>query len=332
MRKMKGRKGPKPMKTTNLVASISITLTLAAAGCASHTPAPASAWEVRFDAAAGQLPEGLAVRDGVTYVGMATLQEVVRSVDGVTEPFATFPRLGQGQGFLTGLTFDAQGNLYAGLASFTPDVQTGIYRVPASGGAATLFATHAEMAFPNDLLWNDGSLYVTDSMAGAIWRINPGPGSSTTVERWLVDPILTGDPSVCAPDEVGFGIGANGIEVGPDGAFYVAVTDRATLVRIPRQDGVAGTPAPLAAPNCALLEGADGLVWRDGAFVVASNRIDRIVRVDLDGTATALVDRGDLDFPASIVATDDGVLVTNFGLLRATSGAARPGLLHINLP
>lgn len=328
------------MKTTNLAASITITITititLAAAGCGG-TLAPTPVWEARFDAAAGQLPEGLAVRDGVTYVGMATQQQVVRSVDGVTEPFATFPRLGQGQGFLTGLTFDAQGNLYAGLASFAEDVQTGVYRVPASGGAATLFATHPEMAFPNDLLWDDdGFLYVTDSMAGAIWRVDASSGASSgsgaTVEKWLADPILTGDPVVCAPDEVGFGIGANGIEVGPDGALYVAVTDRAMLVRIPRQDGVAGTPAPLAAPNCALLEGADGLVWRDDAFIVASNRIDRIVRVDLDGTATALADRGDLDFPASVVATDDGVLVTNFGLLRAASGAARPGLLRIDLP
>ncbi|HZO16971.1 MAG TPA: hypothetical protein VFB62_27030, partial [Polyangiaceae bacterium] len=106
-----------------------------------------------FDAATGELPEGLALRDDNAYVGFATLGAVVSvsTMGGEPASYAQATGLPADNVFLTGLTFDAQGQLYAAVPSFVMNPAPGVYRAPAGGGDATLFATDAAMFFPSGL-------------------------------------------------------------------------------------------------------------------------------------------------------------------------------------
>jgi hypothetical protein len=55
---------------------------------------------------------------------------------------------------MLGLNFDKKGMLYAAIASLSPELKSGVYRLPAgSAGKATLFASYRNMTFPNDLLF-----------------------------------------------------------------------------------------------------------------------------------------------------------------------------------
>lgn len=281
---------------------------------------------ISFDLSANQLPEGLAVRDAETFVGMAIAQKVVRLSSNGEETFATYPTLPEGKGFLTGLSFAPDGALWAGLASFDPSVTTGIYTVDGEGGDASLHATIEGMAFPNDLAWmSDGSALVSDSIAGVIWRVT-AEGNTT---QWLKDDLLKGAPLVCAPDEVGFGIGANGLDFGPDGALYIAVTDRAQVLRVEVENGDAGAVTPVNETNCELLEGVDGINAGPEGIIAAVNRTNQLSLISYDGEVSSLSRSELLDFPASIVAQDDGFLITNFGLISAGSGKAQVGLVRL---
>ena len=117
---------------------ITLALVSFATACATTPPAKLSAEVVTaFQPAQGQLPEGLAVRDGTRYVGFAPGAAVV-AVDphGVVTPYATVPSTAGGsKGYTLGLAFDPAGQLYVAQASFDPSVVPGIFRVPVGGGA-----------------------------------------------------------------------------------------------------------------------------------------------------------------------------------------------------
>lgn len=265
------------------------------------------------------------MRGGTAYAGFAGSGQIV-AVDlatGAATPYATLPAPVAGKGFVTGLALRGD-ELFGGLASFVPEVQAGIYRaVP--GGAPVLFASHAEMAFPNGLAFDaGGQLYVTDSAAGAVFRVSP----AGEVRRWVASPLLAGGKDGCGAGGVGvpFDIGANGIALA-DGAVVVTNTDRGSLVRIPIQpDGAAGTPAEIAGPSCAELNGADGLtVAPDGDYLVAVNHQDELVRIDRAGHITTLLAGDPLDFPASVTFVDGALYIGNFAFLDARN----PGILQV---
>ncbi len=284
-----------------------------------------------FDPAAGELPEGVAVKGGFAYVGFAPLGEIARVDlrDGKAERFAKLPKPVPNKGFLTGLAFGGDGLLYAALVSFDPSVQPGIYRVPAAGGDATLFAKHPDMAFPNGLAFDAaGSLFVSDSGAGAVFKVDAAGETSA----WASGDLLAGDKGDCGGSGNAFSIGANGLVL-HDGALYTTNTDRGSLVRIAiGPDGSSGRPEPFAGPDCAALAGADGLTATDdGAFVVAVNRQNKIVRVTGNGAVEIVASGGaELDFPASVDWDGETMLATTFALANASTGKpARPGLLAL---
>src|SRR3984957_7845930 len=146
----------------------------APAGGKAAAPTPAAAGDAgprmltAFDPAAGELPEGVATRDGFAYVGFPPLGEIAK-VDLTTGGRAPVPKLPKpvpNKGFMTGLTFGPDGQLYAAPVSFDPSVQPGVYRVSAAGGDATLFAKDPKMVFTNGLVFDSsGALFVTDSAA-----------------------------------------------------------------------------------------------------------------------------------------------------------------------
>ncbi len=291
--------------------------------------APALALVLRFDASAGELPEGLAVTPEAAFVGFAPTSRIMR-VDAATAavtPFGQLPTPIAGKGFMTGLASAPTGDIYAGLASFVPEVQAGIYRIPKSGGTAALFAKDAALPFPNALAFDsDGSLWVTDSGTGSVFRIDPAGNA----RRWASGAALTGQKDACGGAGPGFAIGANGLVVEHD-AVYVVNMDQATLLKIPRNAaGGAGAPVVLAGPDCEALGGADGLTRApDGSFVIAVNRQNKLVRVDPDGGISTLVSGPPLDFPATVAYRGSTLFATNFALKNASTGKpALPGLLR----
>ncbi len=330
----------------SLVSSLRLTFALIAlSGCAAETSAddggasdetssdvvaaPAAPRTVSaFDGSKGELPEGLAIKDGVAYVGFAPTGtiEKIDLASGKRTSFAQLPHPVPNKGFMTGLAFDRAGTLYAALVSFTPEVKAGIYAVPARGGDAKLFASHAEMSFPNGIAFaNDGAMLVTDSGRGAVFRIAKS-GSATI---WAEGPELRGQQDYCgAGVGAGFDIGANGIAVrGND--VIVANNDKASLLAIPvGKDGRAGATKVLA-QDCNWLGGADGIaVDRNDDIVVATNRLGRVVRVSQKG-AIHTVTEG-LDFPASVTRANDRLYVTSFALANASSGKpAHPALVSV---
>ena len=312
-----------------IAATAALGILACAAGCGSQWPAsPLAVSEVtRLDGGKGQMSEGLAVRGGTAYLGYVASGEVVAvNIDsGAVEPYGSLPQPVAGKGFVAGLAVRGD-DLYAALVSFVPEVQAGIYRMTGAGGPAQLFAKHAEMAFPNGMAFDDaGQMYVTDSAAGAIFRVS----TTGEVTRWLADPLLTGGKDSCGAGKgvgVPFDIGANGIVI-DDHTMFVSNTDRAEILRIEIQkDGSAGAPGVLVPPNCAELSGADGLALApDGDLIVAVNHLNKLVRVDREGGVTPLASGDPLDFPASLAFAGDGLYISNFAFL----DAKRPALLLI---
>jgi len=249
---------------------------------------------------------------------------------GASTAFGQLPAPVSGKGFMTGLAQSAAGDVYAGLASFVPEVQAGIYRIPKEGGRATLFAKDAALPFPNALAFDaDGSLWATDSGTGSVFRID----AAGHAERWATGDALTGDKDGCRGQGPGFAIGANGLVVERD-AIYVVNMDRATLVKIPRgAAGRAGTPSVVAGPDCDALGGADGLARApDGAFVVAVNRQNKIVRVTTAGRVETIASGPPFDFPATVAYRGTTLYATNFALKTASAGQpASPGIVRIGL-
>ena len=301
---------------------IALALVSFATACATTPPAKLTAEVVTaFQPAQGQLPEGLAVRDGTRYVGFAPGAAVV-AVDprGAVAPYATVPSTAGGsKGYTLGLAFDGDGRLYIAQASFDPSVAPGIFRVPAGGGSATApWAADPAMTFPNGLAFaSDGSLFVADS-TGVVFRI----AASGAVTTWKSDPLLVGDPKAC-PGVLPIAIGANGIVVTASDV-WVTNTDHGALIRIPiRGDGTAGD-ATAVVSDCALA-GADGLALADdGSFVAAINGQNEIARITQDGKHSLIVSGKPLDFPASVVLDGPITWVTDAAFVSAQTQGATP--------
>lgn len=286
-----------------------------------------------LDASAYELPEGLAVHGDGLLIGFAFTGAVesLALTSGARAPFGAAPPPPPNTSFMTGLTTDAEGRVYAAYVSFTADATPGVYRADAAGGELELFATHPQMVFPNGFAWgDDGALYVTDSAVGGVFKID---GSGTT-ELWLTDPLLAGSLEACGPHG-DIAVGANGV-VRSDGALVIASSDQALVVRVPiLPDGSAGALSTLVGPDCERLAGIDGLTLDDdGTLLAAINRQNRVVAIDAGGAITTLAEGAPLDFPASLELAGSGearaLYVTSFALGAFLSGGEpHPAIVKI---
>ena len=338
-----------PVKRTKTLSKVigitiaSVLLCVAIACSSPREPGP-SELLVKFDVAQGQLPEGLAVSSDALYVSMAPTSQLFRvTLDGKADLISQLPQYPAGQGFTTGVALDQQENIYVALASFAPEVQTGIYLVPPSGGEAKLFASSDEMILPNGLAFDeDGNLFVTDSFANAVFKI----GSNGTVNRWVEDDLLKGDGNFCPPNELELDVGANGLAFDGAGNLFVLNTDKATIVRIPvNKQGTAGVPEIFVGPDCENLEGGDGIaIDKEGNLYVGANRINKLVKISEKGEITVLETGGLLDFPANVAfgSGDESstLYIANFALISSQQGggsgpnlvAKDVGIKGISLP
>jgi len=142
----------------------------------------------------------------------------------------------------------------------------------------------------------DGTLYVTDSAAGSIWRMRPGEKK----------PALFG--------AAGAARGANGIAVAPDGTVYVTLS-----TGIGRVDPKDGSLVRLAQPDSVVSGGIDGLYWHEGDLVGVQNSTNpgRVIRLRLG-------DRG---------RRIDGLVVLQShhhpAFVEPTTGAIADGAIHV---
>ncbi|MDQ4067220.1 MAG: hypothetical protein M3114_06495, partial [Thermoproteota archaeon] len=262
------------------------------------------------------------LNENLTVGNIITIESLINGT--IFTEVGSWPDIPQNKGFMTGLAFDAQENLYAAIASQTPEVKSGVYRIEPDGGNATLFATHPKMQIPNVLVFDEaGQLYISDSGAGTIFLVPPFvQPNGTTVTEWLTHPLLHGNSTFCpnTPD-LQINVGANGMVLDRNKAsLFVANTDRASIIRIPiGLNGSAGEPEVFVVPDCENLAGADGMVIdeRTNDLIIAVNKLDKIVRVSIDNrTISAVASGGVLDFPASLAIKgefgDSGNLLGQF--------------------
>ena len=244
-----------------------------------------------YDPDAGELPEGIAIdKRGRIYLTMAPLGELRRiDTDGSEHVVAQLP-VGGGNGAL-GLAVDAPGNVYVAVHTNDPATQ-GVYRVTPAGDVSRLPGSE-QIGFANGVAFGDeGTLYVTDTIRGAVWAIPKG-GSA---ELWVEGPLFTGTGDAPPP----FPIGANGITYRL-GTVFVTNTEQASIVSIPvNDDGSAGEPSILIQDPA--LGGSDGIAADvHGDLYVPVIGQSTLVRVAGDGSGVeVLADKDDgLDYASS---------------------------------
>lgn len=204
---------------------------------------------ITYDPAAGEFPVGVAVdKVGNVWVSLQPICQVRRYTPDWQESLritlVSDCTNGAGTG---GLAVDATGVVYATVVGPNEAVR-GVYAIEPSGTFHRLPGTE-QMVFPNAIAFdhNNGTMYVTDSTLGVVYRIAPG----SPAELWAKDPVLTGIPAWAG----GPPLGANGIAV-DRGYVIVSVTFLPRLVRIPiNKDGSAGAPEVLYTTPALMAQG-----------------------------------------------------------------------------
>lgn len=269
------------------------------------TPAQAAALRPVVVQPYADLTEGVTVApDGTVYVGLLTKGEI-RKVD-ATGTDSLLAALPIGEGKLNGLVTDRRGTVYA-LLNSGQAATNGVWRITPYGDAEL----HAALpiGFANALAFGpDGALYVTDSTHGVIYRVADGK-AAVWVKSSLLDPGADG-------------VGANGV-AWRSGAFYVAVSDQAQIVRIPYgKGGKAGVPAVHV--KDARLAGADGVAFDvRGQLYAPSYTGNTLNIVRADGDVDVLADK--LDSPASLAFDGRTLYFANIG------GNGAPSLMKVKV-
>jgi len=280
--------------------------TAAALALAALTAAPAAAQDeaaatsassnsevlVAFDPDAGQLSEGVTVDSaGNVFASLSPLGQLVKVAAGTNaaEPFGAVEGLVEGDLGLIGLTTDVSGDVYGAVFSTNPDVN-GVWRFDAKTGEAERVAGTEAIVMPNSVAFGgDGTMYITDTISGAVWRVIEG-GSA---ESWVADPLLEGNGAAGFP----FPIGANGIDVADD-TVYVGVTEQGSVVAVPiESDGSPGEPSIYVQMEGLVVDGI--VIDTNGDIYIADPVANDVARVNAAGEVELVGVEG-LDGPTSV--------------------------------
>ena len=254
---------------------------------------------VAFDLDKGEIAEGVAVDStGDLYTGISAQGRMLKVPGGIGEPetFAVLEGLQEGDFGFVGHAVDASGDVYTAAMSMNPEVN-GVWRFDAATGEGEHIAGTEGMAMPNAIdFGEDGTMYVSDTIMGAVWHAPAG----APAQPWVVDPLLLGTNETPLP----FPIGANGVDV-VDGTVYVGVTEQSSVVAIPiNEDGSAGEPSVFLE-----LEGVfvDGIVFdTNGDLYVADPPAHTLWKVTPDGSIDVVADVDDgLDGTSSVALWTD---------------------------
>lgn len=238
-----------------------------------------------------QFPESVALGpSGTAYVGVRTADGTGAFVgnaivqidqDGDVRTVAELGPAPAGAQGLLGLAFDHRGNLYAAFASFNPATH-GVYRLSPGDWEPERMAGSPQIVFPNGIEVDPrGSVYVSDSFAGVVWRHEAG-GS---FQPWFVSELLQPVPIP------GFGPlpGANGIAYQPARGFFVSNTSQGSIVRIPVEpDGAPGMAEVLFTGFLGIdgvAASANGLLYfvNAGARILPDGPVPALYQVSPDG-------------------------------------------------
>jgi|GEM_PF-3730844 len=185
-----------------------------------------------------------------------------------------------------GMAFAHNGALWIAMLNFMEPSRHGIYTVRPDGSfELTVPMSPDEICCPNGLAFDKhGDLFITESINGGIWKVAKGHRVATL---WL-----THDQLVPPADGA---FGANGIAY-KNGAFFVANTDKGTILKVPiNHDGTPGEPAVFASG----LNGPDGVtLGPNGDLYVACAYGGQLVRLADDGAMEVLIDK-DLGYPTT---------------------------------
>lgn len=190
--------------------------------------------------------------------------------------------------------YDFEGSDCSG-ASTAP----GILRVTATG--ARRLTTLPAKAWPNGVLIHDRLLYVTDSAAGAVWRI-PLSGGPAPTKPWFTSPLLRGTTQ--------HPIGANGI-VQHDRALYVASSGRGLVLKL--ELGGSGTVRRQSVfAQSRRLVTVDGLYLDGHGVIWATVNTGALVQISRSGRVSAVAVPTRLDYPTQALVDRRGrVVVAN---------------------
>jgi sugar lactone lactonase YvrE len=243
------------------------------------------------------------------------------------EPFGEVSGLMEGDFGLIGLAVDASGNVYGGVFSANPEAH-GVWKFDGTTGAETRVDGSQSITLPNAVDFSgDGTMYVTDTIAGAIWRVPVGGAA----EEWITDPLLAGNESFGFP----FPVGANGIVV-RDRTVYVGVSETGLVVTVPiNSDGSAGQALVFAEVADVFIDGI--ALDEQGNVYIANPMADAIVKVSANGTVETIAGAGDgLDTPTSLVigtgaGNENTLYVSNFSVGLGRPLGAGPSIVAIEL-
>jgi sugar lactone lactonase YvrE len=189
--------------------------------------------------------------------------------------------------------------------------------VPKGDGSKDTVTFGDNARVPNAMVFDShGSLYVSDSFQGAIFKITDVAGCSKTcnVETFSHDPLLA------TPGFPPFG--ANGLAFNRDeSALFIANTGDDRVLKLEMVSGLRKITVFAESLN-----GADGLVFdsESGLLWVCANQADEVVALNANGRIVAKLGefRGinrngtpdGLLFPASPVIVGDEIFVTNLAI------------------
>jgi predicted ester cyclase len=216
------------------------------------------------------------------------------------------------------------GEYLVNLKSADP-ARAGVWWFEPGGGARRMAALPPE-AYPNGIAVDgEGSAYVADSALGWIWRVRLPEGRATA---WLCDDALARRPLV------GRIHGANGIQY-HEGALFVAITDRATVLRVPVRDGRPGSPVV----HLERLGVDDLAIGPDGTLYATTHVRNSVVRVTPDGVRSTIAGPAEGVLGAAAAALGQAAgdrdalyVVGDGGLLRPAPGyPVQPALVRLKV-
>ncbi|MFI6793302.1 SMP-30/gluconolactonase/LRE family protein [Nonomuraea sp. NPDC050383] len=265
-----------------------------------------------FDFGAGETPENIVVlTDGTICTTLLTGGTVWRSTTGVEHV------AGLGAGAMAvGIASDADDRLYVAVRSEDANV-AGIWRRDATGHWARFAAAGIRTGLNGITFDEAGTLFAADSVNGEILFLPPG---DDTLRPWLDDDRM----KPTSPHDPVSSTGVNGLKLWDDG-LYVTNTAQATVLRVDIQDGRPGKVTEVHA-NIP----ADDLAFdAAGNLYLAVHPENTVWRIAPDGTTNVLATADDgLDGPTAIAVVEDGLLVTNLGMLGTRH---TPSLLRLTM-
>ena len=218
-----------------------------------------------------RLPDAKLIPEGIAYdaagarffIGSIAQRKIIVT-DGQGEVVRDFSDPADKLDAVLGLAVDApRGHLYAistngFLADAEKERRNAVVRYDLKSGRLLDRFTAPDALQLNDLaIAPDGTVYVTDSMGGSVWRKAPESSAFTTLGA------------------AGALRGANGIALGTYG-LYVAVS-----TGIMKIDPASGEATKVAQPDHVATGGIDGLYWHDGALIGVQNSTNpgRVIRL-----------------------------------------------------